>query len=195
MANELTKTEGISVTEDERGRMHFSGNVSDRPNAMTSYKTAKMSAEQLKQLFDDRFDFLADKHNALIEAIDNLMAAELGEYDTAANKGHAVREHIEKLYGILGVPYNYEGETIGNLQASTVAAAQEIRDTLAELGSLTDAVRSAATSAEEAAASEEAAANAAVQIDAMLGDVGDINAAMDELLSIQEAILEAGETA
>ena len=54
----------VIISEEERNKHHLKiyGN---RPNTFDSYRKAKLSADETKQLFDDQFDLVVDRHNAL----------------------------------------------------------------------------------------------------------------------------------
>lgn len=56
------------ILQSERERLYIR-NVGDRPNAMNSYQKTKMTAQEVKGLFDKQFDFLADKHNILLNEV------------------------------------------------------------------------------------------------------------------------------
>ena len=77
------------ITETEKAAHHLQA-LADRPNAMTSYKRGKLSADGMKKLFDDNFDFVSDKHNKLGEALE-------AEHDDRVMKHDALEEKHDEL--------------------------------------------------------------------------------------------------
>lgn len=71
------------ITEEERKALLIQ-NLADRPNAMSSYGRAKMSAEDLKKAFDDQFILVVDRHNLLHESVEEI-------------RGEAQTERLESL--------------------------------------------------------------------------------------------------
>jgi hypothetical protein len=61
------------ITEPEMARYRIS-NLADRPNAFSSYRENKMSADDVKKAFDAQMEFLAEKHNALHESAEETAA-------------------------------------------------------------------------------------------------------------------------
>lgn len=60
----MNKFDKSKITEEEKARYRIS-NLADRPNAFSSYRKNKMSAEDVKEAFDAQMEFLAEKHNEL----------------------------------------------------------------------------------------------------------------------------------
>lgn len=83
------------ILQSERERLYIR-NVGDRPNAMNSYQKTKMSAQDVKKLFDDQFDFLADKHNVLYDEVIGA-EGERQEMEDARAKNELFRQAQEKL--------------------------------------------------------------------------------------------------
>lgn len=71
------------ITEEERKALLIQ-NLADRPNAMSSYGRAKMSAEDLKKAFDDQFILVVDRHNLLHKSVEEI-------------RGEAQTERLESL--------------------------------------------------------------------------------------------------
>lgn len=71
------------ITEEERKALLIQ-NLADRPNAMSSYGRAKMSAEDLKKAFDDQFILVVNRHNLLHESVEGI-------------RGEAQTERLESL--------------------------------------------------------------------------------------------------
>ena len=63
-----TNFENLKISETEANRVKIS-NLSDRPNAMSTYGGAKKSASDLKAAFDKPFLLLVDKFNQLVNAV------------------------------------------------------------------------------------------------------------------------------
>ena len=82
-----TNFENLKISETEANRVKIS-NLSDRPNAMSTYGGAKKSAADMKKAFDKPFELLTDKHNALVDAI--------VEKDSTLNKNEAARAEAEQ---------------------------------------------------------------------------------------------------
>ncbi len=73
--------EKLKITESEKEKYRIS-NLADRPNAMSSYRKSKMSAEDVKKTFDAQMDFLARKHNELVDE-ESFLAELYGDLDEA----------------------------------------------------------------------------------------------------------------
>ena len=71
------------ITEEERKALLIQ-NLADRPNAMSSYGRAKMSAEDLKKAFDEQFNLVVGRHNLLHESVEEI-------------RGEAQTERLESL--------------------------------------------------------------------------------------------------
>ena len=56
----------IKISDTEKESLKIS-NLADRPNAPNSYGKAKMSAQDIKQAFDNQFDLLVNQHNQLVD--------------------------------------------------------------------------------------------------------------------------------
>lgn len=71
------------ITEEERKALLIQ-NLADRPNAMSSYGRAKMSAEDVKKAFDKQFILVVDRHNLLHKSVEGI-------------RGEAQTERLESL--------------------------------------------------------------------------------------------------
>lgn len=83
------------ILQSERERLYIR-NVGDRPNAMNSYQKTKMTAQEVKGLFDKQFDFLADKHNILLNEVIG-SEGERQEMEDARAEKELHRQMQEKL--------------------------------------------------------------------------------------------------
>lgn len=83
------------ILQSERERLYIR-NVGDRPNAMNSYQKTKMTAQEVKGLFDKQFDFLADKHNILLNEVIG-SEGERQEMENARAEKELHRQMQEKL--------------------------------------------------------------------------------------------------
>lgn len=79
----MANFENAKITESER-QARLIQNLADRPNAMSSYGRAKMSAEDLKKAFDEQFNLVVDRHNLLHESVEEI-------------RGEAQTERLESL--------------------------------------------------------------------------------------------------
>ena len=82
------------ITEEERKALLIQ-NLADRPNAMSSYGRAKMSAEDLKKAFDDQFILVVDRHNLLHKSVEEIRGeAQTERLESLENRADAVDERL-----------------------------------------------------------------------------------------------------
>lgn len=54
------------ISETEKNRLLIK-NLNDRPNAMATFGKAKLSPDQIKDIFDRQFEILVERHNGLCD--------------------------------------------------------------------------------------------------------------------------------
>ena len=82
------------ITEEERKALLIQ-NLADRPNAMSSYGRAKMSAEDLKKAFDDQFILVVDRHNLLHKIVEEIRGeAQTERLESLENRADTVDERL-----------------------------------------------------------------------------------------------------
>ena len=143
------------ITDTEKAAHHLQA-LADRPNAMTSYKQGKLSADGMKKLFDDNLDFLAEKHNKLGEELEaehddrvakhnelemkhdelaaehNALEAKHDELEqshkkTAAQVETLISESINRIYPIGAVYISFEATSPSDLFGGSWEAIDEGR--------------------------------------------------------------------
>ncbi len=73
----------VKISETEKNRLLIK-NVNNRPNAMTSFGKAKLTAEQTKDLFDKQFELMVARHNGLCDETGQILGI-VGEIITEQN--------------------------------------------------------------------------------------------------------------
>ena len=71
-------------------------NLNDRPNASATYGGAKKNATQVKDAFDEQFEFLAGEHNKLVDGI-----GPIGQYAINESARIAAEEARDEAEGRL----------------------------------------------------------------------------------------------
>lgn len=89
-----TNFENLKISETEANRVKIS-NLSDRPNAMSTYGGAKKSASDLKAAFDKPFLLLVDKFNRLVNAVAGKDGI-LDKNEASRESAELTREEAEK---------------------------------------------------------------------------------------------------
>ena len=90
----MANFENAKITESER-QARLIQNLADRPNAMSSYGRAKMSAEDLKKAFDEQFNLVVDRHNLLHESVEEIRGeAQTERLESLENRADTVDESL-----------------------------------------------------------------------------------------------------
>lgn len=90
----MANFENAKITESER-QARLIQNLADRPNAMSSYGRAKMSAEDLKKAFDEQFNLVVDRHNLLHESVEEIRGeAQTERLESLENRADAVEGRL-----------------------------------------------------------------------------------------------------
>lgn len=90
--------EDFKISNEEKNRVLVK-NVSDRPNALTSYGEAKKGPTETKDIFDKQFALMIAKHNALCDGVVEMVSTIREE---AKKMGEELEESVAKAYGESG---------------------------------------------------------------------------------------------
>ena len=79
----------LKISDAEKNRLLIK-RLNNRPNAMATYGQAKLTPEQMKDIFDQQFEMLVGKYNELCELLARL------------NEIYATDEELEGVKGVSG---------------------------------------------------------------------------------------------
>jgi chaperonin cofactor prefoldin len=156
------------ITEEERKALLIQ-NLADRPNAMSSYGRAKMSAEDLKKAFDKQFNLVVGRHNLLHESVEEI-------------RGEAQTERLESRENRTGT-LEGRADTL-DTRADTLEDRADTLDTRADtLEDRADTLDTRADTLEDRADTVEGRLgdqNAANSIEGVIQRVADLESLLDD---------------
>jgi prefoldin subunit 5 len=156
----MAKFDNARITDQEK-QAKLIQNLADRPNAMSSYGRAKMSAEDVKKAFDDQFILVVDKHNVLLGITEDTLKdedtrkeSEMLREEAEDLRSDAERDRAENEYGNpeykfdpeQGCVVNGDGEQVPDSDIGGRVGAEMIRQTAEGLRSDAESERAASES-------------------------------------------------
>jgi uncharacterized protein YoxC len=156
----MAKFDNARITDQEK-QARLIQNLADRPNAMSSYGRAKMSAEDVKKAFDDQFILVVDKHNVLLGITEDTLKdedtrkeSEMLREEAEDLRSDAERDRAENEYGNpeykfdpeQGCVVNGDGEQVPDSDIGGRVGAEMIRQTAEGLRSDAESERAASES-------------------------------------------------
>ena len=104
------------ITEAEKERLLIK-NLNDRPNSLATYGRAKMSSEQLKDVFDKQFILLVQKFNEACDELGLLGAS----HETILSEFQRVKDKINSFLDVEDEAFDQLSEILKLIENNNIA--------------------------------------------------------------------------